>query len=99
MQQFHPGLRNYIFYTPVVPGKSLDTLLKKQTTVSKCSPPTKYNGPSIWTESHTGYPPFVAIESLETLPPETDHSFKVLSHDPDTMVLPSGLKATLLPVP
>ena len=33
---------------------------------------------------------------LRHSPPETDHSFKVLSPEPDTTVLPSGLKATLI---
>ena len=53
------------------------------------------NGRSIWTESYTGYPVDVTLESLETLSWGNRPQFQSIVVEPDTIVLPSGLKATL----
>ena len=50
------------------PGKSWDTLLLgNRPQFQSLVPRARYNGPSIWTESHTAYIVAVALESLETL--------------------------------
>ena len=99
-RSFHLDWKPHYIQSRCGPGKSWDTLLKKQTTISKSCRTRQ-----IQRSFHLDWMPHCLHgccgpgKSWDSLHQETDHSFKVMSLELDTTVLPSGLKATLFTEP